>query len=91
MSRKWPVSSGSSGLGAVIPKTVTFHPRAGNPTPRTVETAAGLLNAIGLDNDGIDHFRATTCPTCHRGHGGDRQHRRRRRRPVRRHGGDARR
>ena len=43
-------------LGGVIPKTVTFRPRAGNPTPRTVETASGLLNAIGLDNDGIDHF-----------------------------------
>jgi dihydroorotate dehydrogenase (NAD+) catalytic subunit len=44
-------------LGALIPKTVTFHARAGNPTPRTVETASGLLNAIGLDNDGIVHFR----------------------------------
>ncbi len=43
-------------LGGVIPKTVTSRPRAGNPTPRTVETASGLLNAIGLDNDGIDHF-----------------------------------
>ena len=43
-------------LGGVIPKTVTFHPRAGNPTPRTVETASGMLNAIGLDNDGITYF-----------------------------------
>lgn len=43
-------------LGALIPKTVTAQPRAGNPTPRTFETAAGLLNAIGLDNDGLDHF-----------------------------------
>jgi dihydroorotate dehydrogenase (NAD+) catalytic subunit len=43
-------------LGAVIPKTVTFRPRAGNPTPRTAETASGMLNAIGLDNDGITHF-----------------------------------
>jgi dihydroorotate dehydrogenase (NAD+) catalytic subunit len=43
-------------LGGVIPKTVTFRPRAGNPTPRTVETASGMLNAIGLDNDGIHHF-----------------------------------
>ncbi len=43
-------------LGGLIPKTVTARPRAGNPTPRTVETASGLLNAIGLDNDGIDHF-----------------------------------
>ena len=43
-------------LGAVIPKTVTRHPRAGNTPPRTVETASGMLNAIGLDNDGIEHF-----------------------------------
>ena len=43
-------------LGGIIPKTVTARPRAGNPPPRTVETSAGLLNAIGLDNDGIDHF-----------------------------------
>lgn len=43
-------------LGGVIPKTVTMRPRAGNPTPRTVETASGLLNAIGLDNDGLDYF-----------------------------------
>jgi dihydroorotate dehydrogenase (NAD+) catalytic subunit len=49
-------------LGGVIPKTVTFHPRAGNPTPRTVETASGLLNAIGLDNDGIAYFRAHHLP-----------------------------
>src|SRR2546421_3619936 len=43
-------------LGGVIPKTVTRHPRAGNAPPRTFETPSGLLNAIGLDNDGIDHF-----------------------------------
>jgi dihydroorotate dehydrogenase (NAD+) catalytic subunit len=43
-------------LGAIIPKTVTRHPRAGNAPPRTVETASGMLNAIGLDNDGIEHF-----------------------------------
>jgi dihydroorotate dehydrogenase (NAD+) catalytic subunit len=45
-----------SKLGGVIPKTVTRHPRAGNTPPRTVETASGMLNAIGLDNDGIEHF-----------------------------------
>src|SRR5271163_680552 len=43
-------------LGGIIPKTVTRHARAGNPPPRTVETPSGMLNAIGLDNDGIDHF-----------------------------------
>src|SRR5205807_1458677 len=43
-------------LGGVIPKTVTRQPRAGNSPPRTIETPSGMLNAIGLDNDGIDHF-----------------------------------
>src|ERR1700752_2978196 len=43
-------------LGGIIPKTVTKSPRAGNTPPRTVETPSGMLNAIGLDNDGIDHF-----------------------------------
>jgi dihydroorotate dehydrogenase (NAD+) catalytic subunit len=49
-------------LGAIIPKTVTRRPRAGNPPPRTVETPSGMLNAIGLDNDGIDHFRKHHLP-----------------------------
>jgi dihydroorotate dehydrogenase (NAD+) catalytic subunit len=43
-------------LGGIVPKTVTRHPRGGNRPPRTVETACGMLNAIGLDNDGIEHF-----------------------------------
>ena len=43
-------------LGGVIPKTVTAAARAGNAPPRTVETACGMLNAIGLDNDGLEHF-----------------------------------
>src|SRR5258708_39978412 len=43
-------------LGGIIPKTVTRQPRIGNPPPRTVETPSGMLNAIGLDNDGIEHF-----------------------------------
>ena len=49
-------------LGAILPKTITKNPRAGNPPPRTVETAAGLLNSIGLDNDGIDRFIAEHLP-----------------------------
>src|SRR5947209_15918182 len=49
-------------LGGVIPKTVTRHPRAGNDPPRTFETPSGMLNAIGLDNDGIDHFIAHHLP-----------------------------
>src|ERR671939_182738 len=49
-------------LGGIIPKTVTRSPRAGNPPPRTVETPSGMLNAIGLDNDGLDHFLAHHLP-----------------------------
>ena len=49
-------------LGAVIPKTITAAPRTGNPPWRTVETSAGLLNSIGLDNDGIDAFIAHHLP-----------------------------
>lgn len=45
-----------SRLGGIIPKTVTPQPRPGNPPPRTVETASGLLNSIGLDNDGLEAF-----------------------------------
>ena len=43
-------------LGGIIPKTITPLPRMGNPPPRTVETPAGMLNSIGLDNDGLDVF-----------------------------------
>ncbi|MDQ4126941.1 MAG: dihydroorotate dehydrogenase [Actinomycetota bacterium] len=44
--------------GAIIPKTATPEPRAGNPTPRISETAAGMVNSIGLQNPGIDRFLA---------------------------------
>lgn len=49
-------------LGGIIPKTVTPAPRPGNPPPRTVETASGMLNSIGLDNDGFDQFVAEKLP-----------------------------
>jgi dihydroorotate dehydrogenase (NAD+) catalytic subunit len=49
-------------LGGIIPKTVTPQPRLGNPPPRTIETAAGLLNSIGLDNDGLDAFLENHLP-----------------------------
>jgi len=43
-------------LGAILPKTITADARIGNPPPRTVETSGGMLNSIGLDNDGIEAF-----------------------------------
>jgi dihydroorotate dehydrogenase (NAD+) catalytic subunit len=51
-----------SRLGGILPKTVTREPRTGNAPWRTVETPAGLLNSIGLDNDGIDAFIAHHLP-----------------------------
>ena len=43
-------------LGGIVPKTITTEMRVGNAPHRTVETSSGLLNSIGLDNDGIDAF-----------------------------------
>ncbi len=43
-------------LGAIVPKTVTLHAREGNPPPRIIETASGMLNAIGIENPGVDVF-----------------------------------
>ena len=45
-----------SRLGGIVPKTVTPSPRAGNHPWRTFETSGGMLNSIGLDNDGIELF-----------------------------------
>ena len=51
-----------SQIGAIVCKTVTRLPRAGNPPPRTCETAAGMLNAIGLQNVGLERFIADKMP-----------------------------
>jgi dihydroorotate dehydrogenase (NAD+) catalytic subunit len=49
-------------LGAVVTKTVTCEPRVGNAPHRTVETASGMLNSIGLENVGLDAFRSKKLP-----------------------------
>lgn len=51
-----------SRVGAIITPTLTLHPRPGNPMPRTAETSAGLLHALGLPNPGIDAFLTTSLP-----------------------------
>lgn len=43
-------------LGALVTKSITLKPREGNPPTRLVETPSGMLNSIGLQNDGIDAF-----------------------------------
>jgi dihydroorotate dehydrogenase (NAD+) catalytic subunit len=49
-------------IGAIITKGLSLQPRAGNPTPRIVETPGGMLNAIGLQNVGIEAFIAGKVP-----------------------------
>ncbi len=51
-----------SKIGGIVTKSVSLAPRAGNPPPRIWETPAGMLNAIGLENPGIDRFLAEKCP-----------------------------
>ena len=51
-----------SELGAVIVKGTTLEPREGNPYPRMAETASGMLNAVGLQNRGIDYFEQEFYP-----------------------------
>lgn len=43
-------------IGAIVTKGISLNPKAGNPTPRVAETSSGMLNAIGLQNVGIDTF-----------------------------------
>lgn len=49
-------------LGAFVTKSVTLHPRAGNDYPRVIETRAGMLNAIGLANVGLEVFLKEKVP-----------------------------
>jgi dihydroorotate dehydrogenase (NAD+) catalytic subunit len=49
-------------LGAVVVKSLTLEPRAGLPAPRMVETPSGMLNAIGLQNPGIDAWLTEDLP-----------------------------
>jgi dihydroorotate dehydrogenase (NAD+) catalytic subunit len=45
-----------SKLGGIVVKGITPKPRQGNPYPRMAETASGMLNAVGLQNKGVDYF-----------------------------------
>lgn len=49
-------------LGAVFTKAVSLKPRGGNPAPRLAETAAGMINSIGLQNPGVEGFVGEHAP-----------------------------
>jgi dihydroorotate dehydrogenase (NAD+) catalytic subunit len=51
-----------SRLGGIILKGTTMEPREGNPYPRMAETPSGMLNAVGLQNKGIDYFEKNIYP-----------------------------
>ena len=53
-------------LGAVVVKSITVEPRQGLPTPRMAETSNGMLNAIGLQNPGIEAWLAHELPWLNR-------------------------
>src|SRR6266536_2142489 len=48
-----------AGIGGVVTKSVSLEPRRGRPTPRMAETPSGMLNAIGLQNPGVEQFCRT--------------------------------
>ena len=50
-------------LGGILVKGTTLHPREGNPYPRMAETPSGMLNAVGLQNKGVDYFCDHIYPT----------------------------
>ena len=51
-----------SQLGGIFVKGTTLHPREGNDYPRVAETASGMLNAVGLQNKGVDYFISSIYP-----------------------------
>jgi dihydroorotate dehydrogenase (NAD+) catalytic subunit len=53
-------------MGGVVTKGLSINPKEGNPTPRVAETASGMVNAIGLENVGIDLFLNEKLPFLNR-------------------------
>ncbi len=56
----------SNRLGGVVTKGITLAPRAGNPPPRISEFPGGIINSVGLENPGLDRFRAEILPALSR-------------------------
>lgn len=55
-----------SKLGGIVAKGVSLKPREGNPMPRIAETPCGMLNAIGIQNPGVEYFVKTVLPSLKR-------------------------
>jgi dihydroorotate dehydrogenase (NAD+) catalytic subunit len=61
--KKYLKASDIKKLGAFAPKTITLKERNGNPSPRIVETASGMINAIGIENEGLNYFLEHKLPS----------------------------
>ena len=53
-----------SRIGGIFVKGTTLHSRQGNPYPRMAETPSGMLNAVGLQNKGVEYFINNIYPNC---------------------------
>jgi dihydroorotate dehydrogenase (NAD+) catalytic subunit len=53
-------------LGAIVCKGTTLKPRDGNPQPRLIETASGVLNSVGLENIGVEAIIKEKAGACYR-------------------------
>lgn len=49
-------------LGGIVTKAITLQPRTGNPMPRIAEVCGGIVNSVGLENPGVQHFKAKILP-----------------------------
>ena len=79
-----------SALGGISSKGITLKARPGNPAPRIAEAPGGMLNAVGLQNPGVDHFIREDLPWLReQGHADHREHRRQHAGGLLRDGGEA--
>lgn len=60
--RELDAIGGMQGLGGFVTRSISLDAREGNPAPRVAESPAGLVNAVGLQNPGIDQFLARELP-----------------------------
>ncbi|MEO0010190.1 MAG: dihydroorotate dehydrogenase [candidate division WOR-3 bacterium] len=49
-------------LGGIVTKAITLQPRTGNPMPRIAEVCGGIVNSVGLENPGVQHFKTEILP-----------------------------
>lgn len=59
----YKILSNIKDIGAAVTKSITLKPQSGNPEPRIIETKVGLLNSIGIQNEGLKYFKENYIPS----------------------------